>query len=168
MKKLLPLTIAIMVFSHSAYALFCPNNFNQINLGDSIDQVTQECGKPDIQDTKDTSASGPQQWIYYIKPDPTRPKANTLQVTIAFDASGKASNVGVNGTSLVTSKICNGNSVHLGDTTDQVKAACGAPAIVNTSGGSTSVPPTTISTFTYQTNPPTILTFTNGKLTSRK
>lgn len=38
MKKVITL-LAFLGVSTSASAMFCPNNFNQINIGDTIEQV---------------------------------------------------------------------------------------------------------------------------------
>ena len=50
----------------SSYAFFCPNNFNQINYGDTIATVQTQCGKPDKQETKNSKPEGPQEWSYFI------------------------------------------------------------------------------------------------------
>lgn len=169
MKKIISIAVISAIITTPAYALFCPTNYNQINLGDSIDQVQQQCGAPDSQTKTQADAPVPQEWSYYVQPDPLKP--NTLKVTVAFDASGKATNVGVNGTSLVTTQICGGKNIHLGDTQDQIKAACGSPQIVNKMQpvvGAPAPTPTEVVTFKYNSTPPAVLTFTNGKLTERK
>lgn len=47
MKKLCLLTILIIPLS--AYAIMCPNSFNQINYGDTIARVLSVCGPPSSQ-----------------------------------------------------------------------------------------------------------------------
>jgi hypothetical protein len=175
--KLNKLILLVLIFSPTlSYAFFCPTNFNQIDFGYTTDQVQQECGKPDKQETKDGDVPVPQEWSYFI-PQTVALSANqngqgTLKTTVTFDKSGKAINLSVNGLGVGASSIC-GKSIQLGDTLDAVKSACGEPSFINKQANPTSPtgseqPPKKITTFTYNTNPSVILTFENGKLTSKK
>ena len=154
---------ALVMLAHPAYALFCPRGYNQIQMGDTLEQVQQQCGKPDKQtETKDDSKA-PQQWQYFVKLDPTQQA--TVNLTVAF-AQGKVININVTGTSLVSTSLC-GGTVSIGDTLAQVKSACGTAGFVN-KGPAQPGNETTITTLTYNTNPPVELTFENGKLVKRK
>lgn len=157
------------------YALFCPSNFTQIQIGDTIQQVEQQCGKPDKQEIKEGDSNAPQEWSYYIpqtvSTNTTMQEQGTLKTSITFDASGKAINISVNGIGVGSTTICGNTTVQLGDTRDQVKAACGAPSFINTQeqkSTSTSTETNKIVIDTYNTNPPAILIFKNGKLLEMK
>jgi hypothetical protein len=160
------LAICIALCSTPAFSMFCPTGFNQMNLGDTIDQVTQQCGKPDTQIEKKEEPSQPQEWVYYVKPDPSQ--SGTLKLSIAFDADKKIINMTMSDMSIMNTPIC-GPAVQVGDTADSVKKSCGDPAFVNKGmpQGKTSQP-ILITEFVYNTNPPTTLIFENGQLKERK
>lgn len=164
----------LMGTANVSYAFFCPTNFNQINFGDTMDQVQTACGKPDKEETKMVEAPGPQEWTYLI-PQTVALSANqlgqgTLKTTVTFDKDGKAINISVNGLGVGASSIC-GGSIQLGDSRDAVKSVCGEPKFINKQNSpdaiSTQPPPKKVTTYTYSTNPPQSLIFEDGKLTSR-
>jgi hypothetical protein len=111
-----------------ALAMLCPNNFNEINYGDSIDAVKQQCGAADSEKTSETKENLPQEWNYYVQVSPT--DQATLKTTVAFN-QGKVTNMSVNGIGVSTTAICGGNNIAVGDSQDSVKAACGKPAFIN-------------------------------------
>lgn len=162
-------SLILLLISHPAFAFFCPSNFNQIAEGDSIETVTQKCGKPDKQTTKEVKEEGPQQWNYYIPQTVTTaglsPMQGTLKTEVSFDKNGKALNISVNGIGVGSSTIC-GTVIQLGDTRDMVKKACGEPAFINQQNTTTTndTPPDKVTEFIYNTSPPAKLTFKNGKL----
>ncbi len=164
MKKKLFLVSAAVLLSQPAFALFCPNGFNQINYGDTPEQVQAECGKPDGIAEEKSDENVPQQWQYYPKPDPQA--GSTVNLTVVFE-KGKVANLAVNGTNLQTTPICGQRSVTVGDSFAKVKAACGTSAFI-TKGN---VPPGTGETITtkykYNGQPPVVLIFQDGKLTKR-
>lgn len=170
------LVIALMGFSTSAFALFCPNNFNQINIGDTIEQINSQCGKPDFQKSeKVEDDNGPQEWNFYVNPSAnpgykaptaTYGQQASLQMTIAMN-EGKVVNITVNGMSLASTTIC-GGSVTVGDSKDKVKKACGTPKFVNKSSVGNDAPAVKKTTYKYNSNPPVELIFENGKLTERQ
>ncbi len=131
--------IAVILFflPSLSYALFCPTNFNQINIGDSIQQVQAQCGNPVSQETKKVTPEGPQEWNYFIPQtvmgagayDKTQ---GTLKTQINFDGDGKVININVNGIGVGATSECS-QPIKLGDTRDQVKAACGKPSWINKS-----------------------------------
>jgi len=159
----------------SSYAFFCPTNFNQINLGYSIEQIQQTCGKPDRIETKEVEPLVPQEWNYYI-PQSVMLSANqlgqgTLKTSVAFDKNGKAINISVNGIGVGATTICNNRNIQLGDTREAIKTACGEPSfITRQSNPDTGTPPKKIqvTTFFYNSTPPQQLIFKDGKLTSHQ
>jgi hypothetical protein len=168
--------ITFLLLPNISAALFCPTNFKQIYVGDSMDTVQQQCGKPDAETTKKEAKNTPQEWSYFIPQtvsmnmDNTSQAQGTLKTTIAFDANGKIINISVNGIGVGATQIC-GTSLQLGDTKDRVKAVCGDPSYTNkqqndSNGGKKEED--TITEFNYHTTPPVTLIFVNGSLTERR
>lgn len=167
----------LLIFPVVPYAFFCPKNFNQIDIGDPINQVLQQCGKPDSQ-TESTKINDniPQEWNYFV---PQTVSANTfdkeqgtLKTSVAFDADGKAVNISVNGIGVGATSLC-GKSIKLGDTRDTIQSVCGKPVLVNRQEDAQTGQPRQgqsikVTSFTYNSIPPTTLVFENGKLTERK
>ncbi len=159
------------IFPIPTFAFFCPTNFNQINDGDTINQVIQACGAPTNQKefTKENN-NVPQEWVYYIPQTVSTETANqaqgTLKTSITFDDKGKAINVSVNGLGVGSSTIC-GAPIQLGDSQENIKAACGNPAFINKQGnsGSETSQKTSVIVLIYGSSQ---LTFENGKLTENK
>src|SRR3990167_2810502 len=93
--------IAFTFLPYSAFAFFCPNNFSQIEMGNTIEQVTAACGKPTKEVTKDAEPTVPQEWSYYIpqtvSSDSLQQQSGTLKTSVTFDKDGKAINISVNG-----------------------------------------------------------------------
>lgn len=158
-----------------AFAFFCPTNFQQINLGDTIDNVKQKCGTPTKEETKDIKKEGPQEWTYYIPQTVSTSggrseEQGTLKTQISFDASGKAINISVNGLGVGSTTIC-GPMIKLGTDRDQIKNACGDPSFINQQQQSAVTSPSSenqMTILTYDSNPPATLTFENGKLTQKQ
>lgn len=156
-----------------SYAFFCPNNFNQIDFGFTTEQVIAQCGKPDKEESKDVTPEGPQEWNYYIPQTVAttginQQKQGTLKTQMTFDSEGKAINISVNGIGVGSTTIC-GVPVQLGDTRDQIKSACGDPTLVNNQFTSQNAPkPKKVSIYTYNSNPPGVLTFEDGILTQKQ
>ncbi len=173
MKKYLTL-LALLSLSTSASAMFCPKNFNQINMGDTIEQVEQQCGKPDgIKKTKGED-KGPQEWNFYVHPQMkkyTEMRTNSgaeasVKMAIAFN-NQKVVNISANGMSLAATTLC-GKNVAVGDDMKTVKAACGEPVFVNKSSQGNNEIPDEIIEYKYNSTPPVVLVFENGKLQERK
>jgi hypothetical protein len=163
-----PFALALAICSSQALAMFCPNGFNQMNMGDTIEQVTKNCGNPDEKKTSKEVPFQAQEWNYYVHPDPSQP--GTLKMSVAFGSDKKAVNITVNGTSLMATTICGGN-IQVGDDVEAIKSACGKPAFTNqgaqpSANANDNAPE--ITELRYNTTPPTTLIFTNGKLTERK
>ena len=170
MKKILGIIFTLS--SSSAFALFCPNGFNQMDIGDTVQQVTTQCGAPASQKTyKVTDDHKPQEWSYYVKVDPTQ--TASVKMVVGFDANQKVVNITVNTQNLASTPLCNNRMISVGNDTKMVKAACGDPAFVYMSdakppNGQSNVTETEVTEFTYATTPPVTLTFENGKLKNRK
>jgi len=166
--------VALLSLSTSSFALFCPNNFNQINIGDTIQQVEQQCGKPDGIKKSQGSDNGPQEWNFYVQPSMNNYAAirtkttqgSSVKMAIALNG-GKVVNITVNGMSLTATTICSGHNITVGSTADSVKQACGDPAFVNKSSVNNGPKPSEIVTYKYNSTPPTTLTFENGALQQR-
>lgn len=154
-------------FTTSSYAMFCPSGFNQINIGDTIAQVTKVCGAPTSQSSEDSTADKPQEWTYYVKSQPS--DQSTLRMTVAF-TSGKVTNMSVNGIGLTNTQICGGNTVQVGDDQKSVKTVCGDPAFIAQSNLPAAAKDTVkVTTLIYNTSAePISLIFNNGKLKSRQ
>lgn len=160
-----------------SFAFFCPNNFNQIDFGASIDQVSTQCGKPDKIETTTLEPEGPQEWNYYIPAAVANPGTaatqGTMKAQITFDSSGHVVNMSVNGIGVGGSTLCGGANIQLGDSIESVKAACGTPSFINKQNTDNPVlgptqPKKVITTYFYNSNPPASLVFENGVLTQRK
>jgi hypothetical protein len=154
----------LLMLSNQNFAMFCPNGFNQIEIGYTLQQVIQQCGYPASKKTMKESENQPQEWNYYVKPDPSQP--TTLKMSIAFDGNGKVVNITVNGTSLVNTTIC-GAAIQVGDTTGAITTACGKPAFTN-QGQQNNQSTIEITEVVYQTTPPVTLMFKAGVLKERK
>lgn len=167
-------------------AFFCPTNFTQINFGDTIGKVVQQCGKPNGHATKNVEREVPEEWSYFIvqtvATGSLTPTQGTLKVQITFDTDNKAINISVNGIGVGASNIC-GPSIQLGDSKQTIKKLCGTPAFVNSqksnapnagtiAGGPTGAAPIVksdkVTTFIYNSNPPIKLIFVNGKLIKKE
>lgn len=169
------LSILLYLPCTASFAFFCPNSFNQIYAGSTMEEVIATCGKPDKQETQEIKSQPPQEWSYFIPQAPTLINGMTsrgnLKTQIVFDASGKAINITINNMSTNNTQIC-GRMIQLGDTRDTIEAACGKPSFINKQNPEASPgelsnalgntpPPMQITTFTYGS---TTLTFENGKL----
>jgi hypothetical protein len=164
---------------NSSYAFFCPSNFNQVDIGYTIDQVTLQCGAPDKEETQDPEVTVPQQWDYFVPQTVVVGNSFMQQqgtyTSFTFDASGKVMNISVNGVGMANTAIC-GPTLALGASSDQVKAACGSPGFISKQEA---VPLTdmekaanrmTIYTYTTGTpnNKPVLLIFQGDRLVEKK
>lgn len=178
MNKLM-LSLSTLLATSATYAFFCPTNFQQINMGDTMDKVTATCGKPtNVTETKSDVVNDnvPQEWTYYVSANSgfvgNMQNPASIKMTATFDASGKVVNISVNGMGMGSTGIC-GNSFQIGSTREQVQAACGKAAFINRQAPD----PTTAATapkqnvttiYEYKTNIPVKLIFTNGVLTGKQ
>lgn len=167
-----PLVFAAIFIPSLSFGFFCPTNFSQINMGDSIDTVTKACGKPDAIDEREEKPLSPQEWNYYLTQPMGAPvnfpvqAAPSQKTTFAFDANGIVVNITVSGLGAGSTSLC-GPLVQLGDNIDKVTAACGRPSFISTQDASLSdQPKVKVTEFSYM-NPPSKLIFKDGKLTQK-
>lgn len=178
--NLIAASILSLSCSTLSYAFFCPNNFKQINYGDTMDTVIKQCGQPDEQKSEEASQPVAQEWNYYMNqqqspfiPQNTLGNApqGTMKTTFTFDNTGKLINMSVNGVGVGASTIC-GPNIQLGDSIDTVKAACGQATMVNKQNpadlGNQKPPDKKVTFFYKKTNPRATLTFVNGLLKESK
>lgn len=170
------LSLLISIYSTSGFAMFCPSNFNQINIGDTLQQVEAQCGKPLTSVTTKSTANLPQEWTYYAtlpSVPPVAPNASqgTMKVTFAF-VNNKLTNITSNGLGVGATTICNNVNLQLGNSTEDVEKACGKAAIVTQTNlqnaAAATPPPTETTTWTYDSTPAVTLIFVDGKLKERK
>lgn len=168
MKKHIPLLLVCLGLSSQAFALFCPGNFQLIQNGDSMDTVTQRCGKPDkILKLSAATPTGPEEWIYAL----SVANQGSLRMSVML-ADNRIVNIVVNGTGLTSTTVC-GTSISSGDTADTLKAACGQPLMINHGAGNAAPADSQQQNagneeWTYNTSPPVTLVFQNSKLTGKK
>ena len=159
----------LLVWATASYATFCPNNFNLIHSGDSLDSVKATCGKPTTEKTQDVTeppdeTNVPQEWDYYVQPDPTN--TTTAKVTVAFN-QGKVVNISLGGFGQPSISSCPGGTLSVGDSMATAKSVCGTPGMVNKSANNPEKPPAPVkvTVLTYTTaNGPVDLTFRNGQM----
>jgi hypothetical protein len=169
--------VILLLFSTSSfsYAWVCPNNFNQIAAGDSIEKVTTVCGKPASEKKSQAGYRGPQQWQYYVTVNQPLSGSGapagatpTVQMSIAF-VNQKAINITVQAQSVASTSIC-GPTISIGDSDDSIKKNCGSPTFIQKqdTGNGTNEKTIEIIEYKYNTSAPNTLTFENGVLKSRK
>ncbi len=158
-----------------SFAWVCPNNFNQIVPGDTIEQVVSQCGKPKKETVTQAAPSGPQEWQYFVQPKQSmrasqRSKSEAgganVRMTIAF-VEKKVINITVQGSSLASTTIC-GPTVSVGDTDKSVERNCGTPTFIQRQESEKNKDPVEVIEYKYNTAPPNTLIFENGLLKERK
>lgn len=170
LKQLLATTL--MLFSASAMAWMCPNNFNQIQVGDTLATIEQQCGKPTLQTSTEKEASVPQDWTYYVQNNqpsstPAASMPGSIKLTLAF-VNDRVVNIMVQGNSLTSTSIC-GPTVSVGDNSATIEAACGKTTFINKYAPQNGAPkPTEIIEYNYGSAPLNTLIFENGILKDRK
>lgn len=169
----------LLCFTAKSFAFFCPNNFNQINIGDTIQSVEAACGKPAKITKKDAPDNSPQEWNYYVQQtgmsvDASSERAS-IKTNIAFDNKGKAVNITMNNISTGSAKMC-GTNIKIGMTREQVEAACGKPGFVNKQtqenapqeNNNENKDANKLIEYLYNSTPPVTLVFQDGKLSSKR
>ncbi len=167
------IVLFLSLISALSYAWVCPNNFNQIAVGDSVEQVIAACGKPASETTSEAGYRGPQEWQFFVsiqKPlnnSGALPGANpSVRMSVAF-VNNKIINITVQGTSLASTSLC-GPTISVGDSDEVVKKNCGKPTFIQKQEGSDNQKKIEIREFKYDTTPPNILVFENDILKDRK
>ncbi len=162
-------------YTTGSFAMFCPNGFNQINEGDTIEQVQAQCGSPASAKRFVDERNQPQEWTYVL---PIMPPPNTLgsnpgtqKITYDF-VDGKLVNMTNNGIGVGSSPACGTANIQVGSSIDDVKNSCGKPNeiqktnMVGPSGQNP--PPNQITQWNYGGSTPATLVFENGKLKERQ
>ncbi|OGT37291.1 MAG: hypothetical protein A3F12_05640 [Gammaproteobacteria bacterium RIFCSPHIGHO2_12_FULL_38_14] len=165
------LIISICLFPILTYAIKCPTNFNQINVGNTPEQVEKQCGKADKQETKEVKPKAPQEWNYFVNKSFATSNAtaqqSTIKVQVVFDADGKVINISVNGLGTGSTTLC-GSEIKNGMTEDAIKSACGDPTFINKQQAGEGKPATKVLEWTYNTRPPVKLIFENGEFKEKQ
>jgi hypothetical protein len=161
------IAIPLLMLSTHAFAWFCPNNFNLIQAGDTLDKVKEQCGKPLSEKTSKQEPKTPQDWGYYVQISPPNPA--TVKMNVVFSAAGIVNNITVTSMSLTSTSLC-GGTISVGNTMQAVKAACGNPPFINkgqtAQGGEGK--PIVINELIYSGPAPNTLVFEGGILTERR
>lgn len=163
MKLNISLFTTCLLLTTPTWAMFCPNSFNQIELGNNLDTIKQQCGAPDSEKKSTEEPSVPQEWDYFLQVSP--PQTGTLKMSISF-VEDKVVNMSVNGIGVSSTAICKGNAIGLKSTMEEITKRCGKPAFVQKADATSDIPPTLVNVWTYNSVPPVTMTFKNGKLTS--
>lgn len=190
-------TLIFLIFPWNAYAIFCPSNFNNIDFGDTIEKVLQQCGEPASQNTYSVDAPTAQQWDYYLKISPlarTNSKMSlvfkdnqiinmtvnidasennllcqeTLQKSLSKEVADVVCNQSTQKTESISWTTICGPMIRIGDSSDKVKAACGTPDFITKSESDNQKPPTQMTEYKYDVPSPNTLIFENGVLKDRK
>ena len=155
--------LALWMVSGTVSAFFCPKNFQDIQLGDSLDTVLQKCGKPDSQtEVEPPDTAGPQEWIYNISEGPQ----GSLRLSVMLQ-NNRVINLFANGMSMPTTSIC-GRAISVGDTGDSLKSTCGTPTLINKGTSPDGSKPTPLLELLYESRPPITLVIDHGKLKEKK
>lgn len=195
--KFLILCLSLLALPIAAYAIFCPSNFNNIDIGDSIEQVLKQCGPPASQNTYTLAQPVAEQWDYYIRTNPFN--RTTSKMSVVFK-DNQVINITLNITATTNNLLCQealdkklsqtaietacnqstqkvenaswtticGPIIRIGSTPENVEAACGAPVFVTKSQSQSQTPSTQITEYKYNVPSPNILIFENGILKLRK
>ena len=172
LKPNLLILLLASITSFPALAMFCPTNFNQIKVGETLEDVLNACGKPYHVHTTESDDNLPQAWSYFVSPanaGQTIPNSGnaSVKMDVTF-ANGRVVNITSNAMSLASTTIC-GAPISVGDTYESVKSACGKPPFINKGQPTPSTQPAIkITELTYGTSPAVILVFENGKFKGRK
>jgi len=166
----------LLISSAPSFAMFCPGNFNDIELGDTLQKVEATCGPPTLKKTYKNDENLPQEWTYFVQiptygmPPAINNNPGTLKVTVAF-VEGKATNLTSNGIGVGATAICNNINLQIGSTIEEVKKACGTPALItktNQAAPNGDIPePIEITEWTYTGTPTVVFTFEKGLLKAR-
>ena len=177
LKSLALIAASSLLASQQALAFFCPNNFNQVQIGDSIESVEAACGKPAKISKKDPPDNTPQEWSYFVPQSGLSNNANpnraTIKTIISFDGTGKAANITMNNISTGSARLC-GTNIKVGMSRQDVESACGKPGFVNKQAQPKAQTEekendaNKIIEYLYTSTPPVTLIFEKGKLTGKR
>lgn len=156
--------IILLFLQTSAYAMFCPTNFNQINKGDPIETVTKLCGPPESVKQSTDNSLEPQDWSYNTAPP--FPGQGALNVQMSFNR-GVVTSININNVGVSTTNACS-SVINIGDTIQKVKSACGQSTSINQGNAPGNIRNrNSMIEFHYPGPPEVTLIFRNGKLVDR-
>jgi hypothetical protein len=184
------LMIIMLFLSSTSFALFCPANFSQINIGDTIDQVIKTCGNPSSNSSHQKITVLSEQWTYYVK---TNFNSFATSKMIIIFSNNKVINISIetnnsinsnvyqvgnqpvlnvaynnNQASSVASTSACGSPISIGDGPQKVANICGKPAFIKQNKSPlTENTPIEITELKYSGITPTTLVFENGVLKER-
>jgi hypothetical protein len=171
------LILLVFLITTNSFASTCPNGFNVINRGNTVDEILQLCGPPSKPPhTYKLAASVPQEWLYYIPANSTDPSQGSVKMSVVF-LNDKVTNITVNSQSLINTGLCGAStnvndtskSIKTSDSMQTVKTACGAPSFINKGQAQDNAPDgPQITELEYNGASSVILVFENNKLTTSK
>lgn len=158
------LALPLILMTTTAAAWLCPNNFNNISVGDTLADIQAKCGTPVSEVKMEGEINVPQEWSYYVQVAPPNPA--TIKMSIVL-IDNKIANITVNATSLVSTDLC-GSPVSIGMPMETLRTTCGNPIFVNKQPPKPGQKPTQINELKYNGPAPNVLVFENGLLKERK
>jgi hypothetical protein len=186
--------ICLLLFSTTSFAMFCPSNFKNIDIGDSLEQVLELCGPPTTQKTyKQNATSSAEEWTYYKRVNPLDQSTAKMVVVIQND---QVININIADDSAVSNEVCQstitgskfaqsvcnstlnsqhnvgstqicGAPIQIGDHAQTVETACGKAVAVTAYQQPDQPPPTEIVELDYDGPPKAALLFENKLLVQR-
>ncbi|CAN5309951.1 DUF2845 domain-containing protein [soil metagenome] len=131
----------VLFFGGSAYAAsyVCPNSYQTVTTGDTMEKVKAACGEPTQANTRKEQGMVPNvlvQWVYTSEMPQAgnnrgiNPYAPQMLVTFKDDV---VLEISTNSQTLNTMFACyNNKRISVGSSKSDVRFACGAPSLVNT------------------------------------
>lgn len=187
MNKLIVCLVAVFfsILSSQAFAAFyCSSRAGHgfINTGDSMQQVQQACGKPTSQNEstqQQQQHSSVQYWIYENIQHQQSTKLGivsrdsdvirTAPSTVYEIKNGKVNSITEDSKATSSTESCQGRTISVGDSSDNVIAACGKPETTSVQMQKEPASNNQVSTWTYDRgnySTPIILQFKDGKLSN--
>jgi hypothetical protein len=178
------LCASLLVISQLSYAFYCStsNGNGYINMGDTPEQVARICGNPDTVNEMQTPTNQDvklEYWTYTHQPIQARAN-NNVMVPLNMNAShttyppdvtflivnNVVKGITVQGKQVSSSNLCRtGMTIRLGQTAQSILDSCGRADFINTTHQTKQVPPSTITTWTYELVSGTlVLQFKDGQL----
>lgn len=150
---------------------YCPTTFQNVKVGDNMDDVRAACGNPTATNTQQQQTSTPTtvtQWVYTLGLFSIKGVTVDLPtLTIAFDSNQKVMQIDRSG-AFVSAGYCAANGmVNIGDPASAVLLTCGRPSFISTREQAVTTA-NSITEWTYNNGPykpQIIFDFQDGKLT---
>lgn len=189
MRIYVPLALLLLYSSH-AFAIFCPTNFSNIDLGNTIQQVQEVCGTPTSVNQYQKTKMSNQIWNYYIRAPGLNQNMAKMSVLFRNDEvmnihlhynseicplllTKKNGQVvppfcikSINDEDVASTNLC-GGFIQVGNNAQAVQYACGQPAVIQAVPG-TETQPVDVTELHYDGPPKATLIFENGQLIDRQ